>query len=561
MSEDDIEVVRYRGLVDPVFFCQFFLDEWFYAPIDWLHRGLLAILRHQTDFLLNFGLEVWGEIEFEWTPEKLAKIEKYFTWKENPDDPDSPSHQIFQLERDEQGLPIKVDLFLSEKLLLILPRGIGKTTIVNAANLMGIVYKDEEFLVYLSEAATHAEQQLANIKRQLESNERLIIAYGNLVPERSSGQKWRDDLIETTSGVVVTARGRMGQVRGLNHMGHRPTKIVIDDVEDKDSVKTEEQRLKTRIWLKADVEPALPRIGGKRGSLVALGTILNTEALVVNISKDPTWVTVKFGAIGPDGEPIAPYYMTLDQFEKEKQSYARNGLLPVFYMEYASETRFEDESRTFRLEDIKFQILERTAFAGVSQALDPAISESRRADYSAIAVVGMTDKGRIHVLDMWMEKGAHPGILISEFFRLHYKWTPTKHGIEAVAYQTSLIHFMQEEMFRQAKKWGTKAYFEIEPIRHNTQLSKERRVEGMLATRYRAGYISHQQRFPILETQLADWPSGKKDGPDAVAMAVTLLDPYAGYAFENDEDGIDRLAANQFPPLEDVIGGDWRSSP
>ena len=58
--------------------------------------------------------------------------------------------------------------------------------------------------------------------------------------------------------------------------------------------------------------------------------------------------------------------------------------------------------------------------------------------------------------------------------------------------------------------------------------------------------------FPILETQLKDWPNGKRDYPDAVAMAVSLLDDAAPMA------GGDTVS-DDLEPLEQVFGGDWRS--
>jgi hypothetical protein len=79
----------------------------------------------------------------------------------------------------------------------------------------------------------------------------------------------------------------------------------------------------------------------------------------------------------------------------------------------------------------------------------------------------------------------------------------------------------------------------------------------VLAPRYAAGYITHQRRFVDLEGQLQDWPYGKVDGPDAVAMAITLLDPYAGTALGSDLIG-KKLGADEWISDEELIGGSWR---
>ena len=54
------------------------------------------------------------------------------------------------------------------------------------------------------------------------------------------------------------------------------------------------------------------------------------------------------------------------------------------------------------------------------------------------------------------------------------------------------------------------------------------------------------------ETQLLDWPNGKKDAPDAIAMAVKLLEPFAPMAAQTD------LSKDSMPPLRQVFGRDWR---
>lgn len=538
--EEQRKKVLAECYADPTLFCRTFLPDWFPKPMSWVHRGVLAILLHKVDFLLNFGEERWGSEVYYYGERDLNKILKHFVWKPNEDAEPVP---LFRLEDG------KLHLMTANRIQIRLPRGFGKTTVTNAAQLYKILYKTTKFPVYLSETGPHAEEQLGNIKRELDGgNEQITAVFGNIKPERNDPQKWREDYIETKTGVVVMAKGRGGQVRGKNIRSVRPTDIVIDDVEDKESVASDTQLKKTRTWYKADVEPALNQVGDG-GNIVMLGTLLGSGALLDVMSKDPEWITISFGAIDPDGEPIWDYYMTIPEFEKKKASYARLGMLVDFYLEYMNKLTAGEDSKF--PQQFTYSILTRTNFAGVALVCDPAISGDPDAAYCAFAVTGMTDGGRHHVLDVTGEIGMHPGEQVDEYFRLHFKWEPTKHGIEAIAYQQALIHLMQEEMFRRAKTFGSKAYFEIEAIRHGKQ-AKVRRVEGILAPRYKAGYITHQAVFPLLESQLFEWPSGKKDFPDVVAMAVAMLDPYAGYAFqpEDNDNDEDALARDQFEPLE-----------
>lgn len=548
-------------LADPVLFMRVFLPHWVTKKMPWAHRGLLALLTRQTDFLLKFGKENWPEGEYEWTMRDLAKIIKFFVWRETPKSEPIP---LFILEEYEEEGKVKYRLHLSTANFtqVVWPRGFGKTTTINAANIYKIVFKTRKFLVYVSETATHAEKQLDNIKRELTSNQALIAVFGKQKPERTDGEIWRQDFFETLGGVALAAKGRGGQVRGLLHNTSRPDDITIDDVEDKESVSTPEQRNKTKVWFKADVEPALNQIT-KDGVINMVGTLLHKEALIPSIMGDPDWVSVVFGALDPDGEPLWSEYMNKEQIEKKKLSYTRLGLLSEFYMEFLSQLR-NNEASKFK-GPFHIQFMERTQFIAVAEVVDPAISKEKDADFCAFAVTGITERGNHHVLDVFGAKGMTPREQIDKYFELHFLWNPTHHGVESIAYQMALVHLLREEMFRKAKVWGTRAYFEITPITHG-RTGKIPRVEGILAPRYSAGYFSHQRIFPELESQLLEWPNDKLDFPDAVAMATSLLDPFAATAYpveeETDENGTtrivgDTLADDIYEPLDE----EYRTAP
>lgn len=553
LSAEEKKELMTATFEDPPLFCRAFLPNWFEHPMSWAHRGIFALLLRKTDFLANFGTEVWpsGEI-YHYGMEDLQRIIKHFVWDPDPDNKDSAKIPLFSI-RETDG-KLAVDLLVSQFTQAICPRGFGKTTIVNACNIYKILFKERRFLVYLSESSTHAEEQLGNVKRELEENDMLREVFGNVVPERSDRRKWRDDSIETTTGVKAIAIGRGGQIRGKNKGGDRPDDITVDDVEDEESVLTDAQRLKVAKWFMAAVRGALPRVG-KTGVITALGTLLHHDALLAQNMKDPEWITIHFGALDNEGEPVWVHYMSKEKFEKERRAFARKGMLADFYREYMSKLTNEETAKFPH--EFTYQIMHRTDFVGVAEAIDPAISDDPSADFCTIAVSGMTEKGQHHVLDMWGKKGAQPREQIDEYFRLHFLWDVTHHGVEAIAYQKALIHLLREEMFRKAKTFGTKAYFEIMPITHG-KTGKVPRVEGILSPRYMAGYITHQHRFPDLEQQLIDWPNGKMDFPDALAMAIGLLDPLAGFAFDpgDSDNGEDPLSRDQFEPLEE-----WRYAP
>lgn len=519
---------------DPVYALKVLLPDWFPDRMPWVHRGILAILLRQTDFLLKYG--------------EIDKIIKNFVWKEDPWDDTSDSRPMFKLRPDGH-----LDLEITPFTLIMLPRGFSKTTLLNGVNLYKTVFRLEKFPVYISESSTHAETQLNNVKNRLRDSPIIKTLFGELKPVQGAGLAWTDGFFQTTNGVSFLARGRGSQIRGQNIDAQRPTSILLDDVEDLESVKTDEQRAKTKTWAYRDVIPALPR-RDPNASITALGTLLHTDSLLVTFSRDPRFNTVIFGAHDVDGDLLWEEQMNEEKLRIERQAAAKLGQLSGFYMEYYNKFRGAEDAK-FRQDMFKYEPIPPNGWVAdgkggwrlsdefmTALALDPAISDKPGADFAVIAVVAMSLKtGKHYVLEMWGKQGAAPREQVNMFFSLSKKWNVKHHGVEAIAFQAALVHLLREDMYRQGH------YFEITEIKHSAK--KAERILGILQPRYANGYIIHTHRFTRLETQLLDFPAGKDDDPDALSMAISLLDPYAAAAAD---DTID-LGADEYEPLEE-----WR---
>lgn len=542
LTDEQKKVLLAKGYEDPEWFCGFFFPHLFPTAMPPFHLAIAAIVTKRTDFLLKHPVET------------INWIERNFIQREDPN-PNIKCKEwpIFVVERNEDGTPIAIHLEIKVFTVVMVPRGFSKTTLIGIAMVLWeVLYKVHDFIVYLSETSSHAERQLDNVKKELEVNERIHLVFGKIKPPEKGGLKWAADEIQTTTDIVIVAKGRRGQVRGLNSRGKRPNRILIDDVEDKESVKTEDRRADTRDWLYADVMPALPLLDPTAG-IVALGTLLHSEALLMTVMKDKMWTSVRLSALDRDNNPLWALAADHAKLAALRESFATAGRLNSFNMEYLSKITNEADSK-FKRDNIKYKPTLPSECVGIAIALDPAISTDERACSSSIAVVGMKANGVLTVLDFWSKVGASPREQIDTYFEMRRTWQTTMQGVESNAYQAALVHIMKEEMFRKSKEMGAAAYFEITKITHSQK--KEERIEGILQPRYAAGYIEHNRVFPQLESELLDYPNGKVDGPDVVAMAVALLDPYA--AFGAMGDGSD-LGDDEAEDLDEVMNGDWRS--
>lgn len=513
-----------RSAQDPGFFCRFFFPSWFPSDMPAFHLGILALRTRKVDWLDD---PVYADAR--------SFLLNEFRYAADPQDPTSTRLPVF-LEQDGH-LVMVCDDYLN----LVLPRGFSKTTLMNAANAYDVLTDGKTFCVYISKSAEHAEMQLQNIKIELETNNLLRAAYGNLVPSRAEPEKWQADMMQLTNGAILVARGKGGQVRGLNYRGRRPNKIVLDDVEDDGQAESPTERNKTRKWFYSAVEKAGQVMEGSKDEewaqqplqIMNLGTLLNADALCITLSKDPKFNTVKFGAKlhvdKPDDHSMLwPYKYTYERYMTERRRHTIIGQLAEFTREIDSAIRVGDDT-LFPTKFI-YEPADRAEFAQVVVFCDPAISDSPDADDAAIVVAGRRLRdGALFCLEEYGGRGKSPRDLVDKLFELHHKWQCTGCGIESQAYQKSLIFLMKEEM-------ASKRYwFVIQSVVRGSKENKDRRILGLLSPRYMNGRIRHLRPMPGLETNIADWPNGKKDYADAFASALTLLGESGAMVIPMDE--------------------------
>lgn len=508
-----------EGAEDPVFWLRFFLPEWFPTPLPPVHIGLAAIVTRKVSFLEKY-------------PEAHEFLFEHFRYSADPQDDQASMLPIFQ--RDNEG---RIVMVAGANSAFIMPRGFSKTTLLNGLNLEEAVTDPSTFCIYTSESGGHAETQLANIRTALETNELLRAAYGDLVPTRADSQKWTSTQLHMLNGAVLVAKGRGAQIRGTNIQARRPNRILLDDVEDEESVSTVDQRKKTMDWFYRSVMPAGREMSGANGhgdglQITLLGTLLGSETLLTEVSRDPTFNTVRFGATLTDdlenltdAQMLWPYKMNTQDYLRKRRQYSEVGKLSAFCLEFDSTVR-NTEDAPFQRSMFYYEPLRASQVAQLAIAMDPAISDTPGRDHTAIVVSARRRDGVLWVLDVWGGLGIKPREKIDKFFELWEQWSKwagmaARAGIEAQAYQRALIHLLQEEMAKRQHFFHVEAI--IQGTDHTKMISKDQRILGILAPRYYSGYVKHFRRFGQLETQLLDFPNGKKDYADAEAMSFKLL--------------------------------------
>ena len=168
-------------------------------------------------------------------------------------------------------------------------RGAGKSTIDTLAlPLWCACYGLRHFIPIISDSYDQAKGQLATIKTEIESNERLLEDFGQL-----EGDVWQADDIETKNCVKLVALGQGMKFRGRKYRQWRPDLIILDDIEDKKAVQSLIQRQALYQWFMGTVM----RAGWADTKVLVIGNKLHWDSLVTRVSKNPLFRAEEYKAV------------------------------------------------------------------------------------------------------------------------------------------------------------------------------------------------------------------------------------------------------------------------
>lgn len=209
-----------------------------------------------------------------------------------------------------------------------MPRGSGKTSVLECACLWSILYGHRPFVVLIGSDASHAEQMLESIKVEIETNDLLADDFPEVchavtslegINNRAAGQiangertciTWTDKVIvlptiagSKASGCVVKAAGLTSSIRGMKHKRAdgttiRPSLVFCDDIQTEASANSATQCVsRERILSGAILGLAGP--GQKIAGLLA-ATVIRAGDVADNLldrRRHPEWNGTRIAAL------------------------------------------------------------------------------------------------------------------------------------------------------------------------------------------------------------------------------------------------------------------------
>ena len=456
---------------------------------------------------------------------------------------------------------LMADLEDADKRLIarVAPRGHAKSTCASMAYpLWCICERRRRNILIITHEASLATQFVRDIRNELETNEHILDAYGDLcvaeqqaterrshpshalgtgsatkgkkagrskapaakraAPRKRTRAKWSEAMFTTANGVTVQAKGSGASLRGVRVGPQRPDLIICDDIEKDELVESPEGRRKLEHWLRRVVMPAL----SPDGRLLVLGSLIHYDSLLANLRdprRFPRWDYKVYRALEAEMRADGNYYRVslwparwpVERLDEERE---RVGTL-AFEQEYQANP-IDDSVRVFQPEWLRRyepdELVEENLVT--LMAVDPATGVSG-GDFFAIWV-GSVDviTGVIYTRELTLER---IGVVkqVKRIVDAFQRWRPVKIGIETVAYQVALQQILEER--------GRTNGFYMPIVSLKTTANKKARIEGS-STFYENGTFRLPPNLaPEIESQFLHFPKAKHDdAPDVCAMGIEL---------------------------------------
>lgn len=405
------------------------------------------------------------------------------------------------------------------KIVVEWARALAKSTHVDLFIPLWLMIQDDKqlnTLVLVGKNQTSATILLQGLQAELQYNERFIEDFG----EQYSHGNWSDSDFTTKDGISFMALGMGQSPRGLRKGSKRPDFIICDDLDYEELCRNEARVEEYVQWILRALIPSMD-IGTARFAFVN-NRISDNGILAKLVERNNHWKHSKVNALDEKGNPNWKAKYTKAYYNKVKKDIGTN----------AFETEYQNnpikEGTIFKEDWIRWrEILPLNEYRKLVTYCDPSFKATKKADYKAIATVGLRNDGSYDIIDLWVRQWKSINDMVSYHYDLHERVLKTC----GTAHHYMEANFIQDMHLQNYYNEGKKRGYQL-AIRGDKEpkSSKEARIEAM-SPHYENGHIYHNlakskdKDFKTYKDQLLGFGSKgvKDDGPDAVEGAISQL--------------------------------------
>lgn len=226
------------------------------------------------------------------------------------------------------------------------------------------------------------------------------------------------------------------------------------------------------------------------------------------------WECIYKSAVNEDGSLFFPERLTHEFLDSARKHMGTQ----VFNNQYLNIV-IGGEDKPFKREWIKYyDSLPENIYTYVF--LDPAISQTVDADYTALIVVSVDEQMNWYVRVANRYK-ITPTEVIGKLFDVSHEFSPMIIGVEDVAFQKVLLYNVQDEMQRR------QSFIPVQGVKPSTTRTKEGKILG-LVPRFEWGHIYLNRGLYDLENEILDY-AGERSQHDDVIDALASIDQIVTY--------------------------------
>lgn len=402
------------------------------------------------------------------------------------------------------------------------PRGFAKTTICARDYILYLALTGKvKDILYVSDTASLAIETLDRVKKELALNSKIVEVFG--VQDQTS-EKWQQEYAVLSNGVKIRSRGKGYQIRGFH-----PLVVILDDLENDESVRSESQRAFLEDWF----FKALLGAVDEKAQVICLGTIISPLCLLQKIierveRRELPWSAKVYKARIPEpGQPtLWPARWSREQLIRRKTELGEAGYASEYLNEpisvkdpiiQKSWIQYEECPRYPEGHQKSGQFIPLFYYT----AWDPAISKADKADETAKVTVGVVSEG-LHQGEIHVMEAAKKKVSMLETVEWALKsfdrWSDRLIGVETVAYQKAL----KETLLLEGRKRGR--YLPVVELKADKD--KVRRLKEV-SPLIESGQVKFHRGQDTLIQQLVtvseSGTSGDDDLVDALVYALRLV--------------------------------------
>ena len=399
---------------------------------------------------------------------------------------------------------------LKPRKLILMPRDSFKSSIVTVGySIKSLVVNPNLRILIASENFSNSKRYLSEIRAQFESNEILRAFYGEMVGVKD----WREDYITVKQRTKILKEPSI-TCAGLDvvKVGMHYDLIICDDlVSDKNT--TSMEMMENVINFYKLLNCLLDSSSESR--VIVIGTRWHFNDLYNHIIENEKHLFNYFkrSAHNPDKSLFFPQRLTEKFLEDRKKSMG----ISFYSCQYENEPIDRAEA-AFTKEMITYwssEDLPDTNSMNRYITLDPAISESKKSDNSAIVVGGVDYDNMKYVLEYFRGK-LQPYQLIDKLFEMCKRWNPQAVGIETAVFQKTLKYMFNQKMDEE------KIWFNVVELESNWTKSKSMWIAA-LQPFFEYHQIKIGKNMPEIEDELLRYDKGRYDDLiDALSRQVSL---------------------------------------